>query len=730
MPTNINLMVLRGVNNEFVVIAEPLVIMQIPKASPNKAKIKLEININAKRIFTNLSQNYSEIGKIEHLVPEVLEQLKNYLQTNFSKNQIYKELEGLIGFYGFVSFEFAKLITNFNFSKKQIISDYLFLVIPNVYVVYDNEQADKNGKYFSIFPQMPIANKIQNFAKNINHKKNPVNDNCETRQNIPTTPYIPNTTYPQYQQYIIQCLKYINQGDIYQANITHEFYINKKFTNKNLREFFMSKFLPLTAPYKAFIESPQINILSASPELFLEISNGQVRTKPIKGTVARLASNVEDKKNILKLKNSAKDRAELSMIVDLLRNDLGRSALPNTVKVDKHCALESFNNVHHLVSTISAKITTDIKSAWRLFLRAFPAGSISGCPKVRALEIIDELEKSPRGVYTGAIGYLAINGDSIWNVAIRTIQAVANKNNKLIIGSGGGIVLDSNPQSEYIESLHKVRHLLAMFNTSANEQIYWLNGEFIHRAIETKTKKKTISQINNHKQGCFESIRVKNALPQNLHRHYLRCNKALKKLKIKCKLPSEKLLTELIAINQINSGRVRIAIAPSTDKANLLIEIFNYQEPENINLLLTNKYFSPLNAMVEGIKSTNYQRYRKRINQAISNNCFDNILFDSNNFVIEGSRCNIYSYINNKWITPKDKMLVGTVQKILIDNGLVEKRNFTVPELITSEEICISNALIGVRRVEQIIGMDKKILWSTKTKINANKLISNYTRLG
>jgi para-aminobenzoate synthetase component 1 len=208
--------------------------------------------------------------------------------------------------------------------------------------------------------------------------------------------------------------------------------------------------------------------MSISPERFLSVNEQVVQTKPIKGTRPRFNDPIQDQQQIESLLNTEKDRAENLMIVDLLRNDLSKHCQPGSVNVPELFKLESFAAVHHLVSTVTGKLKTS-SSVMDLLQGAFPGGSITGAPKIRAMQIIDELEPNNRNIYCGSIGYLGILGDMDTNICIRTLlceKSSEQSNNQQTIHcwAGGGIVLDSNAKDEYQESLDKVSKILPVLS--------------------------------------------------------------------------------------------------------------------------------------------------------------------------------------------------------------------------------------------------------------------------
>jgi len=248
--------------------------------------------------------------------------------------------------------------------------------------------------------------------------------------------------------------EYIAAGDIYQVNLTH----NLSAPWDSLPGEFYPRFRGAhPAPCSAFLSLGDTTVLSASPEVFLDMSGGRIVTKPIKGTRARGADRLSDEAALRDLVGSAKERAELVMITDLLRNDLGQVCLYGSVHVPSLCQPETFSHVHHLVSTVEGLMRPEVSPV--AALRAcFPGGSITGAPKKRATEIIAELEKGPRGIYTGAIGFIDWTGRAVFSIAIRTLVI---REGVGTYGVGAGIVADSDPRREYEETMHKAAGLFA-----------------------------------------------------------------------------------------------------------------------------------------------------------------------------------------------------------------------------------------------------------------------------
>jgi para-aminobenzoate synthetase component 1 len=259
-----------------------------------------------------------------------------------------------------------------------------------------------------------------------------------------------NLSRERYLEGVSRALRYIEAGDIYQVNLSQRFSTVARGDGFDL---YLRLRQVSPAPFAAYLSLPGIEVLSSSPERLL-LADGQcLETRPIKGTRPRGRTTAEDALRAAELRTSAKDAAEHVMIVDLERNDLGRIAEIGSVQVPELAALESFAQVHHLTSTVVARRRADV--GLEAMLRAvFPGGSVTGAPKIRALEIIDELEPNVRGVYTGAIGYFSAHGRVDLNVAIRTLTLVDGIAHAHV---GGAIVADSDPLAEYHETLDKAR---------------------------------------------------------------------------------------------------------------------------------------------------------------------------------------------------------------------------------------------------------------------------------
>lgn len=261
-----------------------------------------------------------------------------------------------------------------------------------------------------------------------------------------------------YLKAIEKIKRYIYDGDVYQINFSQRFECDYDVPPVELFHW-QNHFNP--SPYSSYIDAGGFQIVSASPEMFITISDGAISTKPIKGTRPRINEASADAVNFHELINSEKEQAELNMIIDLERNDMARICEHGTRKVIQPRTIESYPTVFHAVATVAGQVRKEITFC-DVLKAMFPGGSITGAPKIRSMEIIDETEPTARGVYTGSIGFLGIDRNTCLNIAIRTIII---KDKKAFAQTGGGIVADSDPHAEWNETITKARALLAGINS-------------------------------------------------------------------------------------------------------------------------------------------------------------------------------------------------------------------------------------------------------------------------
>ena len=349
------------------------------------------------------------------------------------------------GALGYFSYDLGRTIEALPTTAEDDISMPLMDLGIYLWAVIRDNELEKS--WFIAHPQCPENQRLAMIAL-ITDAVPPHQDNFKLTSNFSS-----NMSVSAYKEKYHRIIDYIKAGDCYQVNLAQRF----KASYEGDEWFAYQRLSKKTdAPFSAYMQTDDYALVSLSPERFIEVNNGIVETKPIKGTRPRGSNPEVDKQNAELLKNSTKDRAENLMIVDLLRNDISKACELGSVKVPKLFDIEGYSNVHHMVSTIQGKLAND-KDAIDLLEGSFPGGSITGAPKLRAMEIIEELEPHRRTAYCGSIAYLDCNGNMDSSILIRTL--VCRKGNIYCWG-GGGIVADSDADKEYTETLVKVSHLM------------------------------------------------------------------------------------------------------------------------------------------------------------------------------------------------------------------------------------------------------------------------------
>jgi len=321
--------------------------------------------------------------------------------------------------------------------------------------------------YSRTYSRKSTEERIEQISRTINHRLSiPHEEETRARQSRAKRKIISNFSREDYLRAVERAKRYIQAGDIYQVNLSQRFQTQVEIPPYELYRR-LRKINP--APFSCYLKLDNKYVISSSPERFLSVRNTsartaehkntlirKVQTRPIKGTRPRCNHEDVNMKMKKELLSSKKDDAELAMIVDLERNDLGRVCNYNTVKVTEKKQLEEHPTVYHLTATVEGELHSQYDTI-DLIKATFPGGSITGAPKIRAMQVIDELEPTRRNVYTGAIGYIGFNGNIDLNIAIRTFLV---KDDHVYFQAGGGIVADSNPEEEYEETLHKARALI------------------------------------------------------------------------------------------------------------------------------------------------------------------------------------------------------------------------------------------------------------------------------
>ena len=393
------------------------------------------------------------------------------LKTLFSKYRLITPpdappfLGGAVGYFAYDLKHFVEKLPSR--SKDDITLPLCYLAFYDTVIIFDHLKEKvwiaSTGlpEESEHFKQLRAKSRLHELCAKLGSEKTPPPSPQTTPDRTTPLQLESNFTREEYLQAIVKAKEYIAAGDIYQVNLSQRF-----SAPVPTPPFELYKTLRTLnpAPFAAYLKWGETAIISSSPERFLRIAGQSVETRPIKGTRPRGKTTGEDEKLQRELLESPKDRAELIMIVDLERNDLGKVCEYGTVKVPELLTLETYATVSHLVSTITGRLKDD-KDHIDCIKASFPGGSITGAPKIRSMEIIDELEPTQRKLYTGSIGYIGFNQQTDLNIVIRTMLYC---DGTVHFQVGGGIVADSDPASEYEETLHKGRALMEALYKGSN----------------------------------------------------------------------------------------------------------------------------------------------------------------------------------------------------------------------------------------------------------------------
>ena len=578
--------------------------------------------------------------------------------------------------------------------------------IKTIYIPEFSLQKNKTDEILSWFKKIIINNK--------NEKSTYTGASSGFKSNFDRSTYI---------DAINNIKSYIKSGDIYQVNMSQRFITD---FSGDAFALFNELYNKNPAPFFAFLNCGDHQIVSTSPERFVKLDNQSVETRPIKGTRPRGKSNAEDENLKTELKNSLKDDAELSMIVDLMRNDIGKVCQSGSVKVTEHKRVEAYKNVFHLISVVEG-ILGDKYDPIDLIKATFPGGSITGCPKIRSMEIIDEMESNKRHIYTGSIGYISFHKTMDFSIAIRTATII---NNNLIFSVGGGIVYDSDPSDEYDETLHKGQTLLNAFSNAphsdTNTEFAWENGLF-----------KPLSDISipvddpgfYYGFGFFETIRVDNGSIQYIEEHIARLKAAWDGFYDNPfpTLSFKVIIDDLITKNELHSTTAVVKIMttkgsseepPFTNKiiitAKKYIHRLKLLNKKGIDLIT---YPNKRHTFLAEYKSLNYLFYLNAGKYAKKRGGDEALILNADGSVSETNTANIMLITNSTIVIPDSEyvlsgVMLNVITKQLKNTGYnIKYKKVFIDELINFDNIFIMNSLIGILPIKTLNG--KKRSFST-----------------
>ena len=390
------------------------------------------------------------INNIEETEITFEEYLRKYLQNHKDENKT--DLPLVSGAVGYFSYEYGRKLMEIASGEKDIVSiPDAVLIFYDLYIIEDCKE--KRTFLIANGTETPAEELLQKTEEEIqagDQKKLSYINSKDTSFDIEV---FPNFKKEEYKKAVDDMIHYIIEGDIYIANMTQQMTVKSE---KQPKDVFLDLRKNNPSPFGGYMDYEDFQIVCASPERFLRMKKGHVETRPIKGTRKRGDTPEEDLLMRKELENSDKDKSELLMIVDLERNDLNKVCKPGSVKVTELFTVEEYATVFHLVSNIEGELEEG-KNFADLLEATFPGGSITGAPKYRAMEIIDELEHGRRNLYTGSIGYLTLDGDCDFNIVIRT---ALHKDGRYHLGVGGGITAESELEFEYEETLQKAKAVL------------------------------------------------------------------------------------------------------------------------------------------------------------------------------------------------------------------------------------------------------------------------------
>ena len=469
----------------------------------------------------------------------------------------------------------------------------------------------------------------------------------------------------EYCKRIEKIKEYIQAGDTYQVNFTDS--VSMQTTASPASAFDMlSESQPVS--YSAFINTAGHHILSLSPELFFRIESGRITTRPMKGTMPRGLDLTEDAQQAIRLQSDPKNRSEHVMIVDLLRSDLGRICTMGSVHTDDLFSVERYETLLQMTSTISGTLRPNLRY-YDIFKAIFPSGSITGAPKIRTMQLIRELERAPRGIYTGAIGFISPNNSAVFNVAIRTLVL---KDGIAQMGVGGGIVADSTPAEEYRECLLK-----AVFLTRSRQPF---------QLIETMLCQ----------QGQIRFF--------NMHLDRLESSATYFDIPFDRSSIQSQIAATTNRLQPEESHRIRLLL-DSSGNIDLTSEKLSPQsEVTKISVRLSPTPTNSTDVFLRH-KTTHREQYNIDYTQARADGFDEVIYINERNEVTEGAISNIFIQQANKLLTPPltSGVLPGIYRRhILETNSTAEERTLTIRDLETAEAIFLCNSVRGMRRVTNL----------------------------
>ncbi len=621
------------------------------------------------------------------------------------------------GLFGYLSYDLKDALEKLpRTSIDDLRLPHLFFFAPSIIVVHD-KTADSTRLCIPI----RMISGQNNLDKDLRTFEHIVSTKPLSKQHFSGDPdgFKSNFTKTGYMNAVKKIKEYIAAGDVYQVNISQRFEMDFEGDAFSL---FATLYNDNPAPFFAYIHAGDHLVVSTSPERFLTQNVDRLETRPIKGTRPRGKTSSEDEQLGRELKQSKKDDAELSMIVDLLRNDIGKVCRAGSVRVAEHKRLEAYQNVFHLVSIVDGTLDKDHDSV-DLLRATFPGGSITGCPKIRSMEIIDELEPHRRHIYTGSIGYISFHDTLDLSIAIRTATIT---NGKIIFSVGGGIVFDSDPLEEYEETLHKGRTLMEAFKgkdkQSSNKHYVWIDGTLV-------PSEKAVIPVSDlgfqYGFGFFETVRVDKGNPKHLKAHVDRFYRTWRKLfsepppdltwnEIIGQVIMRNRLIDDTAVVKMMATRGDREIAPFNHTLVVTARPYTHRladkKDPGLHLAI---YPYPRQTPLADYKTLNYLYYFLAGKWAKSQNADEALILNPDNTVSETNTANIFLIKDRTVIRPESLHVLPGIMESIVDklllswNYKVETKIVRPQELLNVDEVLITNSLMGA---VPVLSLDRKLL--------------------
>lgn len=559
----------------------------------------------------------------------------------------------------FLHFDFNGTSTTFENPVEIITTDEIDQVVPSLAKVQD---AIHNGYYAAGYVSYEAAPAFEQSMKVFDTNRMPLlwfgiyegTSNIANKSigSFYTTEWKLNTSTEEYNRSINQIKTHIEHGETYQVNYTIR--MDAAFHGDTFA-YYQQLASSQSANYSAYLDIEGFHVLSASPELFFHLKEGKITTKPMKGTIGRGNTIKEDQENARWLSQSEKNRAENVMIVDLLRNDLGRLAKPGSVKVPELFTIEKYPTVFQMTSTVTGEIGSEIGIV-DIFNALFPCGSITGAPKISTMNIIHDLETTPREVYCGAIGFITPEQEAIFNVPIRTV--VIDDNGQATYGVGGGITWDSMEDEEYNEVL---------------------------------TKAKVLSNANNDFQ-LIETIGLFDGNYLVLDNHVRRLKRSASYFTFPFNQEQlMEMLHDIASRHPDGNFRVRVLLCPNGE---LAVDVTKEEAVVNdCKPVSLTKHAISQDDIFLYHKTTNRIVYEKLLAEV--DDVFDVLLWNEHHEITEFTRGNVVVELAGKLYTPpvQSGLLAGTYREKLLNEGTISERVIRIEELAECSKIWFINSV-------------------------------------